>query len=176
MVPYGRVWSPLVAYSPLWFHMVPHCFYGPLWLSRMAPYGSICSLMVPYGPVWLPMVWYGLIWSCMVLYGPIGFSMVLYGPICFCIFPYVLVWLCVVPCGPVWSCMDPYDPLWSCMVFEILSSPTAILSPVRYQILADIESFAFLFLFIRTSKIYLRLWMFLGFWHSSIFSVLKICC
>ena len=30
------------------------------------------------------------------------------------------------------------------MVFEILSFPIALLSPVRYQILADIESFAFL--------------------------------
>ena len=65
----------------------------------------------------------------------------------FCMVPYVLVWLIIIPYGPVWSFMVPYDPLWSCMVFEILSSPIALLSPVRYQILADIESFAFLFLF-----------------------------
>ena len=39
-----------------------------------------------------------------------------------------------------------FGPLWSCKVFEILSSPIALLSPVRYQILADIESFPFLFL------------------------------
>ena len=32
------------------------------------------------------------------------------------------------------------------------------------------------FFFIRTSKIQLRLWMFLGFRHSGIFNVLKICC
>ena len=57
---------------------------------------------------------------------------------------YVLEWLCVVLYGPVWSCMVPYDPPWFCMVIEILSSPTALLSSVRYQILADIESFAFL--------------------------------
>ena len=42
--------------------------------------------------------------------------------------------------------MVPYDPLLSCMVFEILNSPIALLSPKRYQILADIESFASLFL------------------------------
>ena len=41
--------------------------------------------------------------------------------------------------------MVHYDPLWSCMVFEILNAPIALLCPVRYQILADIESFAFLF-------------------------------
>ena len=45
----------------------------------------------------------------------------------------------------VWLCMFPYDPLWSCMVFDILNSPIALLCPVRYEILADIESFAFLF-------------------------------
>ena len=31
------------------------------------------------------------------------------------------------------------------MVYEILNSPIALLCPVRYEILADIESFAFLF-------------------------------
>ena len=30
------------------------------------------------------------------------------------------------------------------MVFDILNSPIALLCPVRYQILADIESFALL--------------------------------
>ena len=30
------------------------------------------------------------------------------------------------------------------MVFDILNSPIALLYPVRYEILADIESFAFL--------------------------------
>ena len=54
--------------------------------------------------------------------------------------PYVQVMNCLV-----WLCIFPYDPLWSCMVFEILNSPIALLCPVRYQILADIESFAFLF-------------------------------
>ena len=53
--------------------------------------------------------------------------------------------------------MFPYDPLWSCMVFEILNSPIALLCPVRYEILADIESFAFLF---RLSSV-LRLSLFL---------------
>ena len=31
------------------------------------------------------------------------------------------------------------------MVFEILNSTIALLCPVKYEILADIESFAFLF-------------------------------
>ena len=47
--------------------------------------------------------------------------------------------------------MVMYVPLWAPMVlyvFEILSSPIALLSPVRYQILANIESFAFLLVFI----------------------------
>ena len=40
--------------------------------------------------------------------------------------------------------MVPYDSIWSCMVFDILSYPIALLSPARYQMLADIESFALL--------------------------------
>ena len=45
--------------------------------------------------------------------------------------------------------MVMYGPLWSpmaCKVFEILSSPIALFRPVMYQILADIESFAFFLL------------------------------
>ena len=41
----------------------------------------------------------------------------------------------MVPYDPVWSHMVPYGPLGS----------IALLSPVRYQILANIESFVFLF-------------------------------
>ena len=43
------------------------------------------------------------------------------------------------------------------MVFEILSSPIALLSPKRYKILADIESFEFLFL-VRWVKTYATLY------------------
>ena len=68
-------------------------------------------------------------------YIPVGSPMVLYGPICSGMVMNCLVWLC----------MFPYDPLWSCIIFEIISSPFALLCPVGYQTLADIESFAFLF-------------------------------
>ena len=62
--------------------------------------------------------------------------------------PYGPLWsrvICMVPYCPVWSLMIPYDPLWYRIVFEILSSPIALSSPKRHQILADIESCAFLF-------------------------------
>ena len=126
MVPYGPlwfVWSPIIPYGPLWSHMLPH------------------------GPIWSCIVLFGLVWSCMVLYGPLWSHMVSYGPVRSSMFLYGLVCSGMVMYCPVWSCMFPYDPLWSwsCMVFKILTSPTALLSPVRYQILADIESFAFLF-------------------------------
>ena len=65
--------------------------------------------------------------------------MVMYGPIWSHIVLYALLWLCIVPCGRIWSLI-----LWSCKVFEILSSPIALLSPVRCQTLVDIESLAFL--------------------------------
>ena len=71
--------------------------------------------------------------------------MVPYRPVWFSMAPHVPIGLSIVLYGPIWSCMVPYDPLWSCMVFEILSSPIALLSPKRYQILSDIESFALLF-------------------------------
>ena len=84
-------------------------------------------------------------WSGIVLYGPIWFPMVLYCPICLCMVPYVLVCLVIVPYGQVCTLMIPYGPV-SCMVLEMLSSPIALFIPIRYQILADIESFAFLFI------------------------------
>ena len=87
---------------------------------------SVClQIFVPYGQVWSHMVPYGPLWSCMAPYGSVWSYMFWYG--------YVL------------SRMVVYDTLWSCVVFEILSSPITLLSPVRYQILADIESFVFLF-------------------------------
>ena len=92
---------------------------------------AVCSRMVQYGPVRFLMFCFGPLLSRTVLYGPVWFPMVLYGPIWFCIVPYGL--------GPLCSLM-------SCMVFENLNPPIALLSPVRYQIIADIESFVFLFL------------------------------
>ena len=70
----------------------------------------------------------------MVTYGPLVSPMVFYGPL----------WYSMVPYGPLR--MVQYDCLLSCMVFEILSSSIALLSPKKYHIFADIESFAFLFL------------------------------
>ena len=108
----------MVSFAPVWHCMVP------------------CG---PYSPI------YGPVWSCMVPHGPMQSSLVLYGSLWFRMIPYIPVWLWIVLNGPIWSCLVPYDALWSCKVFEILSSPIALLSPVRYQILADIESFAFFF-------------------------------
>ena len=112
----------------------------------------IWSSLVPYGPVWSDTVPYRLVRSCMVLYGPLCSCGVLLGPVQFHIVKYIPLWSCMVPyCsvwspmvlyGPVWSCMVPYDHLWSCMVFEILSSPIALLSPESYKILADFVSLA----------------------------------
>ena len=86
--------------------------------------------MVPYGPLWSPLIPYGPVWSCMVPYGPIWSRMVTYGHVWSHMVPYGPVWSSMVPFCPVWSLMVPYDPLWFCMVFEILSSPFALLSPV----------------------------------------------
>ena len=149
MSPYGPLWlgwSPMVPYVPLWPYMVPHdpersVPLGLVW----SPDGPLWSNVFLYGPVWSHLVLFSPLWSCMVFYGPVWFPMTPYGPLWFWMVPYVLVWLCIVLYSPVWLCMVPYDPIWSCMVFEILSSWIVLLSPVRYWILVDIESFAFLF-------------------------------
>ena len=104
----------------------------------MTPVGRICSPMVLYAPVQFPMIRYGPVRSSLVPYVSLSSCMVLYGPVC----------SIIVYC-PVWSCMVVYGPLWSPLVLYglwNLSSPIALLSPKRYQILADIESFAFFFL------------------------------
>ena len=101
----------------------------------LVPYDPLWYLWSPYAPIQSHMVLYNSIWSGTVAYGPIQPSMVQYGSL----------WSPLVLYGPVWLCMVPYDPLWSCMVFEILGSPIAPVSPAINQILADIESFAFLF-------------------------------
>ena len=82
-------------------------------MTNMVPYCPIWSSTVPYGLLWPPMVPYSPLWLCMV--------------------PFILVWLCIVLYGPVWSYMVPYDPLWSCMVFEIFSSPIAVLQGIKFS-------------------------------------------
>ena len=80
--------------------------------------------MFHFGPLCSPMVAYGLLWSNMMPHGPYD----MHSPL----------WSRRIPYGPVRSGMVLYGSVWS---------PIALLSPVRYQIFANIESFAFLFLF-----------------------------
>ena len=61
MVPYGRVWSHIVQFGPIW--------------SCMVPDSQVQSCMVMWGPLWslmVRMVPYVLIWSCLVQFGPVG--------------------------------------------------------------------------------------------------------
>ena len=108
--------------------------------------GHVLTCMVPYAPLWSRMVLYGSLWSSLVPYRPVRSCMVPYGTVWSHVVLYVPVLLCIITYGPVWSCMVSYDLLWACTVFEILSFSIVLLSPVRYKILADIESFAFLLL------------------------------
>ena len=110
----GQVWSPLVPYCPLWFHMVPYRLYGPLW-SCMAPYDLVCSPMVLYGSLWFGMFPIGPLWSNKVPYGPVWSPLVLYGLVWSLMFRYGYVLPHMVLYGRVWSLMILYGPLWSCV-------------------------------------------------------------
>ena len=85
------------------------------------------------------MIWYGLVQSSLVPYGSLSSRMVLYGPACSNM---------IVEC-PVWSCILVYGPLWSPIVLYglwNLKLPYCYIKSYRYQILADIKSFASLFI------------------------------
>ena len=100
------------------------------------------------------MVLFSPLWSCILLNGPVWYRMVRFGSIQYYMVPYdsVLsrkVWM--LPYGVLWYCMVPYGSVWSRMVSDgPANSPVDFKAPLmflnlwRHQILADIESFAFL--------------------------------
>ena len=128
-IPDGPIWSIIMTYDSILDCMV---LYGPVWFCLLlhCPYGPVWPWVAPYDPLWPCIMTYCHILSHSVLYSPSCSSMVLFNPFCplwslivsygpnwFHLVPFDLDWPPLIPIIPISciSCMVPYGPILFCI-------------------------------------------------------------